>query len=211
MEFKTLFKAIFGLILSLFLLAAIVKLGEKFPEHSLIVYVASWVALVTMSCLSSREFKSSGGESGSVIYENYIDLFKCLTVPGVPYIFIMLAAYFDQPESGRILAIGFAAIMTLHIAYQSARVNGVKMLPIVLITKLSMSFVWVVAVIQTLSPSGKNAKSRRENRASATLVLLFITPIINMLVLDDTGKELVQNRFKGRRFQGAGAIRNALK
>lgn len=211
MDFKVLLKAIAGLCLSLMLISAIVKIGEMIPDHSLIVYVIAWAIIVFFAYLGSKDFKESGGETGLIIYENYIDLFKCLTILGVPYILISVAARFGQYESGRILAVLFAVGMTVHIAYKSAEVTELRMLPIVLITKLSMSFLWIAAMLQVLSPSGKNAKSRRDNRATATMILLFITPVINMLVLDDKGKELVQNRFKGRRFQGARSIRKALK
>ncbi|WP_182025640.1 hypothetical protein [Vibrio rotiferianus] len=211
MNYKVLFKAIVGLLLSIFITSGVIRLGQMVPDHALIVYVISWAIVVFIAYKGSKEFKRTDGESGLVIYENYIDLFKCLTILGVPYILIQLAANFGQYESGRILAGIFAIGMTIHIAYKSAEVNELRMLPVVLITKLSMSFIWVAAVIQTLSPSGKNAKARRDNRAMATMILLFLTPIINMLVLDDKGKELVQSRFKGRRFQGAKAVRNALK
>lgn len=211
MDFKVLFKALVGLFLSAFLTSGVIKVAQLVPDHSLIVYVISWAVVVFVAYQGSKEFKSTDGESGLVIYENYIDLFKCLTILGVPYILIQLAANFGQYESGRVLAGIFAACMTVHIAYKSAQVNELKTLPVVLITKLSMSFMWIAAVIQTLSPSGKNAKARRDNRAMATMILLFLTPVINMLVLDDKGKELIQSRFKGRRFQGARSIRNALK
>ena len=185
MDFKILLKAIAGMFLSLLLLGLVYRVGEIFPEHSSIFYVLSWAALIAYAFFTSKEFKETDGESGAIIYENYIDLFKCLSLVGVPYILISIAGYFQQPESGKILTVGFVLIMLTHIAYQSAKLNSVKMLPFVLLTKLTMSFVWIAAVIQTLNPSGKNAQVRRKNRTVATLVLLFITPVINMLVLDE--------------------------
>ena len=203
MDIKTFFKALAGLIVSLMTVAAIIKIASFLPEYSIFVYLLAWASVIIIAYSGANKFKESDGEDGMVIYTDYHDVFKCLSVAGVPAALYMIGLYFGQEKGALLFSSLYAATMTLHVCYLSAKMNKFSDLPVVFITKFSISIIWIISVIQILDPAGKNASQRRTNRATATMVLFFLTPLLNMFVLSDEGKE--------RRFSGAGAIRNKLK
>ena len=211
MDFKVLANAIGGIILSSMVVSAVVKLGMLLPEYWLWVYLVAWSILIIIAYVGANQFKTTEGEEGMVIYADYFDIFKCLSVIGVPYIVYSVGMQFNQIESSKIFSAIYIALMTLHICYTSAKINKFWDLPVVYLTKFSISIIWIIAVIQTLDPSGKNASERRSNRTTAVIILMFLTPIINMFVLSNEGKSLIQSKFKGRRFNGAKQIRSAME
>jgi hypothetical protein len=59
-----------------------------------------------------------------------------------------------------------------------------------------------------LNPSGKTAKQRRKNRASALMLMAILTPIISMLIVEKKGSLFnPRDWIKGRRI---GSIRKYL-
>jgi len=210
LAFKTFLASIVGVVLAAGIVYGLAELTVLYPDYWFTVVFLSWLVLVLIAYRGSRQFKLSDGDEGMVIYQDYYDLFKCLSVVGVPVILYIIGAQFGQVEAAQVASAIFASGMFLHICYESAKINRLLELPVVYLVKFSTSFLWFIAIFQTLNPSGNNAAARRKSRAIAALVLFFLTPIINMFVLDDNGKELIKNKFRGRRFQGARQIRNAM-
>lgn len=210
LAFKTFLASIVGMALAAGIVYGLFQLTILYPDYWLTVVFVSWLILVLIAYRGSKQFKLTDGDDGMVIYQNYYDLFKCLSVIGVPVVLYYIGAHFGQIEAAHVASAIFAAGMFLHICYESAKINRFLDLPVVYLVKFSTSFLWFIAIFQTLNPSGRNAAARRKNRAVAALVLFFLTPIINMFVLDDNGKDLIKNKFRGRRFQGARQIRNAM-
>ncbi|MFG1393156.1 hypothetical protein [Xanthobacter agilis] len=62
--------------------------------------------------------------------------------------------------------------------------NGVLLLPIILVTKLVFSFLWIHHLIELIVPSGSTLADRSRSRGIAVLVLLVLTPVIGRLVRD---------------------------
>jgi len=211
MNYKVLGNAVGGILLSVMVVSGVAKLGMLLPDYWLLVALVAWSILIIIAYVGAQRFKETDGEDGMVIYADYFDIFKCLSVIGVPYIVIIVGANFNQVEASTIFAAIYAVIMTTHICYTSAKINKFSDLPVVYLTKFSISILWIFAVIQTLNPSGKNASERRGNRSVAVMILMFLTPVINMFVLSNEGKSLLQEKFKGRRFSGAKNIRSAMK
>jgi len=211
MEFKVLFKAIGGILLTVFTVSAIFKAGQLTPEYWYLVYLIAFFSVVLAAYLGARKFKDTDGEEGIVVYLNYYDVFKCLSIFLIPLIVIYLGSMFKQAEAAKIFSILYAVIMILHVSYISAKHNKVSAMPVVLISKLSLSIIWVYALYETLNPSGKTYKDRRGSRTIAVMVMMIITPIVNMLVLGNDGKELIQSRLKGRSFKGASNMRAMMK
>jgi glycerol uptake facilitator-like aquaporin len=212
MSFKTLLEAICGLLLAAVLVAAVGWLCLEIPEYWLAISLGAFAGMVVMACLQAKKFKETDGESGGVVYADYYDVFKCLSVAAVPAVIIFFAASFapDQIKSAHICAGLYIILMLLHIAYKTAQCNRFIMLPVVLVVKIGLSVIWVTAFYQMLNPSGKNRQSRRTNRTMAVMVMLMVTPLITLLVQGDEGKELIKARLRYRRFSGAGAVRDML-
>ena len=204
-------KALAGIAGSAAILAVVYFLCVLFQSHWLLVCLLAFCLLLFIAYREAKKFKESDGAEGSVVYESWYDVFKCLTVFIVPCILFFLGAYLGQGEAAGIFCILFCGGMTLHIAYASASINRFAVLPVVLIVKLSLSCLWVYSLYSFLNPSGKTAAKRRESRAAAFFGLFLLTPIITMLVLNEEGKEHVRAGLSGRRFSGAAAIRNMLK
>lgn len=210
MDLGVFFKAIGGILSAALIVGGLSKIASIFPDNWFLIVFVGWAIVIMIAFFGAREFKVTNGESGLVVYSDYYDIFKCLSVAGVPYIIFQVGMSLGQDKAAAVCAALYAVGMVLHICYESAKVNKFSQLPIIYITKFSMSFIWIIALIQVLDPSGKNASERRRSRGIAVLTLLFITPLINMFVLDDDGKELIRNKFKGRRFSGAREMRNSL-
>ena len=210
MNVKIFLSSLVGLLLSAILVFGLFQLIQALPDHGLTLVFVAWLVLMVMAYRGSHRFKATEGDEGLVIYQDYYDLFKCLSVVAVPIGLFFIGAYLGQPEAAKISALIFSVGMTLHICYESAKLNKLTDLPIVYLIKFSTSFLWFLAAMQALNPAGKNNSARRTNRAIAATVLLILTPVINMLVLDDSGKNLIRHKFRGRRFAGASLIRNAM-
>ena len=85
------------------------------------------------------------------------------------------------------------------------------MMPIALITKITWGVLFILAILNILSPSGKNAKQRRQNRALAMFFAMVATPIIARLVVNKEGRIFSPDLIRKRGLPGVSNIRNGLK
>ena len=210
MNFHTLLKALAGLLAAAGLVAVVWCLCLMASGYGLLIGLGSFAGMVVLACLEARKFKDTAGECGAVVYTDYYDVLKCLSVAVVPVLVFFLGASFGQAESVLICISLYALLMLLHIAYRTAQDNSFLMLPVLLLVKICLSVIWVAAFYRMLNPSGKSRESRRGDRAKSVMAMMMITPLISFLVLGDEGKELVQGRLRGRRFSGAGTLRRML-
>lgn len=211
MNIMILIKAILGICMSALMLAAIAFIGSVIPKYGFLVGIIFFFIIVYMAYSEAKKFKETEGQNGVVVYTDYYDVFKCLSIFLVPLIIMYIGGGFGQIKAAIIASILYSSIMTLHIAYISAKLNSLKMLPIIILVKLIISIIWVYALKEMLSPSGKNSSSRRDSRAIAVMILMVITPIINILILNKDGSALIQAQLRGRRFSGAKNLRDMLK
>lgn len=214
-NYIVLLKSILGIVGAALLILLIFELSETslLREYQFFFILGAFFLFVFLAYKWSVEFKESDGELGCVVYLDYYDVFKCLSIFLIPLILVYVAvSYFPDQQKGVRAFIGlYMTIMLIHVTYISAQYNSLKSLPVVIIVKLGMSLIWVYGLKQMLNPSGKNAEDRRKSRATAVMILMIITPIINALVLNDKGKHHVQSRLHGRRFAGAKGLRDMMK
>ena len=208
MSLKIMLKGIVGILLTVGLVALVYWVSGLMPENRLAICLGSFLAMVAVVCLETKKFKDTEGDSGAVAFTDYYDVFKCFSVVIVPGFLVVCGAPFTDQYNGVLILAGlYVVLMLLHIAYKTAEYNSFVMLPPVLLVKIGLSIIWLTIFYQMLNPSGKTRKSRRSKRTMAVFAMLLITPLINYLILDDEGKELVQGRLRGRRFAGAGTLR----
>ncbi len=199
MNTKVLLHAVGGLLLSVLIIFGLVSIASFIPNYSFAVYVIAWALIVFIAYIGTSKFKSSEGENGIIVYTDYYDIFKCFSVPVVAYILIYLGSLFQQFHAGLICAVIYAVLMTSYICYESAKINKFWDLPVVFLTKFSLSIIWVIALIQIFNPAGRNAATRRESRTIGVLIIMVLTPLMNAFVLNNDGKDLILNKFRGRR------------
>ena len=202
MNFHTLLKALAGLLATALLVAVVWLLCLMASGYGLLIGLCAFAGMVVWACLEAKKFKATEGESGAVVYTDYNDVFKCLSVVIVPVVIFFFGASLGQIESLLIFCLLYAVLMFLHIAYRTAQDNSFLMLPVLLVVKIGLSVICVVTFYQMLDPSGKSRKARRSGRAKSILAMMMITPLISHLVLDNEGKELL----RVRRFSGAGIL-----
>ena len=212
MSFITLLKALFGLSAAVGLAAGVGWVCTLVPDYWLAVCLAAFSGMVVLVFLEARKFKATEGEKGGVAYIDYYDVFKCLSVAVVPVVvtFFLSMVFPNQINSLLIFSGLYAGLMLVHIAYKTAEVNSLLMLPMVLLVKIGLSVIWITVFYQMLNPAGKTRQSRRTWRTMAVMGLLVLTPLIKILVLGDEGKGIVQARLRGRSFAGAGTLRSML-
>lgn len=77
--------------------------------------------------------------------------------------------------------------LAFAIAVRTWRDNGLLLLPVILITKIALSVLWIKHVIEVVNPDGKSMLDRSRNRGWAMLVLAILTPLMARLVKDHEG------------------------
>jgi len=212
MSFIILLKAVVGLLAAAGLVAAVGLLCLHVPEYWLAIVLGVFFGMVVLACLQAKKFKETEGESGGVVYIDYYDVFKCLSVAVVPVVIFFLGIPFLESQGHSILIFCglYVGLMLLHIAYKTAQYNNLIILPVMLLVKFGLSIIWITVFYQMLNPVGKTRESRRHRRAVAVILMMLITPLISLLVLGDEGKGIVQARLHGRRFAGASTLRKML-
>ena len=142
MSVKILGKALAGLLLAAGLVAAVGWLSLQVPKYGLAVNIGAFAVMVVWACLAAQKFKDTEGEKGGVVYADYYEVFKCLSVGIVPAVLI----FFFGPVPGQINAVLicgglYVVLMLIHIACRTAEVNSFLAVPVVLVVKIGLSII----------------------------------------------------------------------
>lgn len=119
----------------------------------------------------------------AVVFRNYDDLalvFGC----GVT---MVLAVMIGPARVLLLLDLLACAGLCFVIVGRTWRDNGLLLLPVILVTKVILSVLWIKYVIEAVNPSGKTMLDRSRNRGGAMLVLVILTPLMARLVRDHEG------------------------
>ncbi|WP_320196148.1 hypothetical protein RMR10_022975 [Agrobacterium rosae] len=147
-----------------------------------------------------------------IVYQNYDDLGLTFMVPVLAYVSLLLSGMKEEAVVNLLLAITAAALSfgifgyTVHRTF-TANGHSLWRTAVALVTKFPLAFIWVLQIVNIISPSGKTALERSQNRANALLILTILTPIITALVVERTGFFSPRKVLKGRRI---GSIRDTL-
>lgn len=142
-----------------------------------------------------------------IIFRNYNDL-GLVFLAGVSLIIGPLMMVLTRGESLSIIIVGLSLIalaggLLIYLIVRTFVDNRSIVLSILaLVTKLTLSVLFLFNVVSLLSPSGKTQAQRAKSRGSALLWLIFLTPLIIRLVRDKEGVFCptdVFNRYQRRR------------
>jgi hypothetical protein len=131
-----------------------------------------------------------GSRRKIVVFSNYDDLGLTFLVPVsafvITYLFMWLGG---TPKVGAAVGavVGFAVLIKVVINAYLANGRRLPHTLLSIVTKLPLSVIWVLGLIQVVSPSGNTQRQRSSSRQTGLLVLLVVTPIIGLLVADKTG------------------------
>lgn len=156
-------------------------------------------------------FKGAGENRTVVIFRDYNDLGLTFLIP---VSFMLISYLFMMFEGKSAWGVGLALIVSIVLFWMVVKStyydNNKKFIPTILalITKVPLGIIWIFSFITMLNPSGKTAKQRRKNRASALMLMAILTPIISMLIVEKKGSLFnPRDWIKGRRI---GSIRKYL-
>ena len=147
-----------------------------------------------------------------VVYENYDDLALTFAVPSLAWASLICIGMgkdgFFYTLLGYALILGCLYVLGLTIwrTFQ-ANERSIWKTALATVTKFPLAFLWVKLILELLNPSGKSGLERAKNRASALMLLAFLTPIISALVVEKSGHFSPRQMLKGKRI---GTIRNHL-
>lgn len=202
------------------------KARLTFPRKKAIVYRPSWGTTMETATDQIPDLAIYGflaviavgvtlgfGENRKiVVYQNYDDLGLTFMVPILAYVSLLLSGMKEEALINLLLAITAAALSfgifgyTVHRTF-TANGHSLWRTAVSLVTKFPLAFIWVLQIVNIISPSGKTALERSQNRANALLILTILTPIITALVVERTGFFSPRKVLKGRRI---GSIRDTL-
>lgn len=142
-----------------------------------------------------------------VVFENYDDLFLTFSVPILAYLSVILLSMSKEGLLALLLActtIAASGFLFLWTVWRTLKANGNSAwrTALSIITKFPLAFIWVLKIISLISPAGDTGVERAKNRASALLILTFLTPIISALVVEKTGYFSPRQVLKGKRIGG---------
>jgi hypothetical protein len=152
------------------------------------------------------------GENRSVIiFRDYNDLGLTFLIPAsFALIVILFEKFGGNPQIAKYLGASVSLLLLLLLVKNTYIDNGKNIIKfaIALVTKLPLGIVWVLNLIEVLSPSGKG-DNKAKNRGQALIVLAILTPIIGALVVNKTGSFFNPSSWiRGRRV--GSAVRSSL-
>ena len=154
----------------------------------------------------------AGAMRKTVIFMDFDDLGYSFGVLAVPVAMLFVLNFIPVFEELKIILLTVPSLILIFLAAQKSWQGGVRlMMPIALITKITWGVLFILAILNILSPSGKNAKQRRQNRALAMFFAMVATPIIARLVVNKEGRIFSPDLIRKRGLPGVSNIRNGLK
>jgi len=154
-------------------------------------------------------FNGFGENRKIIVYSDYDDLGLTFLVSASFFLIIYTFTSFGFNQT---IGIVIASIISLIIAikvvantYEDNNQDSGKTF-LALMTKFPLAIIWILNIISVLDPGGRTLSQRRKNRATALVILTFLTPIVTGLVVNKNGSYVnPMSWFKGRR---VGSVRN---
>jgi hypothetical protein len=161
--------------------------------------IMSVYALIVVVCIGF----GIGENRKLVIFKNYDDLGLTFLVPASGVALYMVLQFLGVSPQFCLAVASFVSLALLgKLIYNTYLDNSGNILKtiICLNTKLPIAVIWILCLIQSLNPSGKNAAQRRSNRGGAMVILAVLTPILGLLVETKEGSMFnPKSWIKGRR------------
>lgn len=163
-------------------------------DQNIEYFAIAWVSSILVGILL-------GMRQTIVVFRNYNDLtlvFAAAVMTGIG-IFLSLSDEGDGSNL-QLYFCGIAVALDLWVVARTLRDNHNPFwMVLALITKLSLSALFLTNLVDFVTPSGNTAKARAASRRGAFVVLLLIAPITFALIKDKTGifnpRSALGNRF----------------
>lgn len=147
-------------------------------------------------------FKGAGANRSIIVFADYDDLGLSILIPASYFLISLLFRLFGgSPAIGMIIGAAVALWLLVILIKNTFISNGNRFgaTALALATKIPLSVVWFISLVNALNPSG-TGRQRTSNRALAMLILTLLTPILALLVVDKSGSTFnPRNWIKGRK------------
>lgn len=151
---------------------------------------------VVLGCGSNRRI---------VVFHDYDDLGLTFMVPASFVLIVYLFGMFGADQRVATIVGGVVASgIFMRVAWTTFLANGNNIFRtlLALVTKVPVSIIWILNLLQLLNPSGKGAE-RSRNRGQALIILTLMTPILGLLVVNRSGSFFNPRQWlHGRRIGG---------
>lgn len=124
------------------------------------------------------------------VYRDYDDLGIAFLLVLSPIVLIYLFSLGNANNATSNIFIGLIEIvLVVWLSVRTFKDNGNNVLftLIAIITKFSLSILFVINLLQLVSPSGKTSSQRSSSKRNAFAILLLISPIVFALVKSKEG------------------------
>ena len=124
-----------------------------------------------------------------VVFRDYNDLALVFLLSIGPIAIAFILSYLGAPKNlGTYGLLGLVIILFSWIGFRTLQDNHNPIyFLLALITKISLSFLFIVSLISFVAPSGKATSQRMDARRIAFVLLMMVTPLIVALVRDHEG------------------------
>lgn len=125
-----------------------------------------------------------------VVYRDYDDMAISFLLVLAPIILIFLLSFAGNMSAASVYFIAIVEICILIWLFArtlSDNSNKIVFTLIAIVTKIALSVLFVVNLLQLVDPSGKTRKQRASSRGIAFTILLVVSPLIFSLVRNKVG------------------------
>jgi hypothetical protein len=157
---------------------------QAWPDWIFNVYtLIAWIIAVVLGVIM-------GIKERIVIFRDYNDLGLVFLIGLVPIVLMYLFAL--TSEASKNVAFMFTAIaeliVFLWLVIRTFKDNSNPAYGILaLVTKISLSVLFIINLLDFVTPAGKTSSKRASSRRKGFAFLLFLTPIVFTLVRNKTG------------------------
>lgn len=157
----------------------------------------AWILIVILGVVLGIKQKIT-------VFRNYNDLGLVFLMGLAPIVLIYLFSFVqtDQQDIGKIFIIAIEAVLFLWILIRTLQDNRNPVKTVIaLISKLSLSILFIINFLNFIAPEGKTMAKRASVRHVALAFLLVLAPLVFALVKN---KEGIFNPQRALRYRGIG-------